>query len=337
MMKVPKVYIIAEAGVNHNGDIKEALRLVDLAHDSGADAVKFQTFKASGVATADAQKASYQKKTVRGNGNQLEMLKKLELDEAAHRCIIARCRQKKIDFLSTPFDMASVELLLKLGMKTFKVPSGEITNVPYLRKIAAVAQRIILSTGMANMDEIIFARDILMKTGFKNEDLTILHCNTEYPTPLQDVNLRAMLTIKERLKVKIGYSDHTVGIAAALAATALGAELIEKHLTSNRHQEGPDHKASLEPSEFKAMAQWIREVQLMLGDGIKLPSPSEKKNIVIARRSIVALHPIQKGEIFTEENLTTKRPAKGLSPIFWDQVMGKHAKRDFAVDERILL
>jgi len=332
-----KVYIIAEAGVNHNGDVQQALRLVDLAKACGADAVKFQTFKAAKVATACAQKASYQLKTQARGGNQLEMLKRLELDEKAHQRIIARCRQKKIGFLSTPFDEDSVDLLLKLGMKTFKVPSGEITNVPYLRKVASVAPRVILSTGMSTLQEIVFAVDVMVKAGLKKGHLTVLHCNTEYPTPWEDVNLRAMETIKERLNVRVGYSDHTTGILAALAAAALGAVIIEKHLTADRSQKGPDHQASLEPDEFKAMCEGIRGIEKMLGAGIKLPSPSEKKNMVIARRSIVAQRDIKRGELFTAENLTAKRPANGMSPIFWDRVIGRRAKRDFVMDEGIVL
>jgi N,N'-diacetyllegionaminate synthase len=331
------VYIIAEAGVNHNGNTQEALRLVDLAKAAGADAVKFQTFKAAKLVTAFAPKASYQLKTEGKKGTQLDMLKRLELDEKAHRKIIARCRQKKIEFLSTPFDESSVDLLKSLGLKTFKIPSGEITNVPYLRKVACVAKKVILSTGMSTLEEIMFAVNVMVKAGLNKDHLTVLHCNTEYPTPPQDVNLRAMVTVKERLNVRVGYSDHTTGISAALAAVALGAEIIEKHFTADCSQKGPDHKASIEPKEFKAMVDGIRKIEIMLGDGVKRPSLSEKKNIVIVRKSIVAQENIKKGELFTAMNLTTKRPANGLSPLLWDQVMGRRAKRDFMMDEGIVL
>ncbi|MDE2027161.1 MAG: N-acetylneuraminate synthase [Candidatus Omnitrophica bacterium] len=330
-------YIIAEAGVNHNGDVKQALRLVDLAKACGADAVKFQTFKAVNVVTSYAPKALYQREVAGRKENQLAMLKRLELDESAHHRILARCRQKKIDFLSTAFDMQSIDFLHRLGMKTFKIASGEITNIPYLRRVASVAQEVILSTGMSSLEEVIFAVDILVKAGQDKKSLTVLHCNTEYPTPPQDVNLRAMVTIRERLQVRVGYSDHTSGIWAALAATALGAMIIEKHLTVDRSQAGPDHKASLEAVAFKDMCEGIRQVEKMLGDGIKRPSPSEKKNMNIARRSIVAQRSICKGEAFTVDNVTVKRPGGGISPRLWDRVIGQRAKRDFQAEEAIVL
>lgn len=337
MGKKDKVYIIAEAGVNHNGSLAEARRLADLAKNAGADAVKFQSFRAEKIATAGALKVPYQLRSSKKITGQLSMLKRLELDASAHRELLAYCRRRKIDFLSTAFDEDSIDLLSRLGMKAFKIPSGEVTNIPHLRKVASVAQDVILSTGMSTMREVIFAVEVLQKAGIKKSRITILQCNTEYPTPPQDVNLMAMVEIKKSLGVNVGYSDHTLGIEAALAAVALGACVIEKHLTRDRHQKGPDHLASLEFDEFKAMVKAIRNIEMMLGDGIKRPSKSEQKNIINIRRSIVAKRDIRKGERFSQENLTTKRPAYGLSPVHWDRIIGRKAKINFRMNEAIKL
>ncbi|MDP2167701.1 MAG: N-acetylneuraminate synthase [Thermodesulfovibrionales bacterium] len=330
-----RTFVIAEAGVNHNGNIRIAEKMIDVAAEAGADAVKFQTFKAEHLVSRSAPKAEYQKKTTGRNETQHEMLKRLELSPAAHRQLISRCREKGIMFLSTPFDEKGVDLLNSFGLKIFKIPSGEVTNLPYLRKIGALKKNVIISTGMCNMAEIKDALEILIKAGTKKKDITVLHANTEYPTPAEDVNLRAMLTIKERLMVKVGYSDHTLGIEIPIAAAALGATVIEKHFTLDRDMEGPDHKASLEPNELKAMVKAVRNIDKALGDGIKRPSPSEIKNRPIARKSIVAARDIKKGDVFTEENLTAKRPGTGISPMRWDRVIGKKAKRDFRKDEAI--
>jgi N,N'-diacetyllegionaminate synthase len=309
--------------------------MIDAAVEAGADAVKFQTFKAEKVVSKHAQKAEYQKKTTTADESQLEMIKKLELDAAAHRTIIDYCKKKKIRFLSTPIDLESIDLLNELGLDIFKIPSGEITNLPYLRKIGSLKKEIILSTGMADLGEIEDALDVLMEAGTEIENITVLHCNTGYPTLMDDVNLRAMLTIAEAFGVRVGYSDHTLGIEVAIAAVAMGATIIEKHFTLDKNMEGPDHKASLEPDELKAMVRAIRNVEKALGNGIKKPSPSELKNKPIARKSIVAARNIQKGETFTEENLTVKRPGMGISPMRWDEVIGRKAKRDYKVDEVI--
>ena len=332
-----KTFIIAEAGVNHNGSIKIAKKLVKVAAQAGADAVKFQTFKAERVVSRYAPKAEYQKKTTPADESQLEMIKKLELDAAAHQALIDYCKTKKIRFFSSPFDRESIGLLNELGIDFFKIPSGEITNLAYLRKIGALKKEIILSTGMANLGEIEDALDVLMEAGTAREDITILHCNTEYPTPFEDVNLRAMLTIKAAFPgIQVGYSDHTPGIEAPIAAVAMGATVIEKHFTLDKNMEGPDHKASLEPHELKVMINSIRNIEKALGNGIKKPSLSEQKNIDIARKYIIAKTRINKGEMFTENNLSTKRTGRGgLSPMLWDTLIGRKASRDFKEDEEI--
>lgn len=333
-----KTIIIAEAGVNHNGSIELAKKLVDAAAEAGADYVKFQTFKANKIASKQAQKAAYQKQSTDVGESQLDMLKRLELDENAHLELIAYCREKDIAFLSTAFDFESIELLQKLGITLGKIPSGELTNLPFLRKMAKAFPEIILSTGMANMDEVKATINALFQAGTKKENLRILHCNTEYPTPFQDVNLKAMLTIEKELNVPIGYSDHTLGIEIPIAAVAMGAKVIEKHFTLDRTMEGPDHKASLEPSELKTMIDSIRNIELALsGNGDKLTSNSEQKNKEIARKSIVAGKKIVIGETLTEENLTVKRPGNGISPMLWDSVIGQKAPKDFEEDELIIL
>lgn len=332
-----KVLIIAEAGVNHNGDIDIAKKLVDVAAESGADIVKFQTFKSENCVSKNAQKAEYQLQTTNKQESQLDMIKKLELDLETHNILISYCKQKNIEFLSTPFDMESVDLLHNLGLKIFKIPSGEITNLPYLRKIGKYNKQVILSTGMANLGEIESAIAVLVDSGTKRENITLLQCNTEYPTPFADVNLKAMKSLKKAFRLPVGYSDHTPGIAIPLAAVGMGAKVIEKHFTLDKNMEGPDHKASLEPCELKAMVQGIREIELALGDGIKQTSASEAKNKPIARKSIVANCAIKKGEILSESNLYTKRPAGGISPMEWDKVIGTKAIRDFEPDEMIEL
>ena len=332
-----KTLIIAEAGVNHNGSIKLAKKLIDIAKDCGADAVKFQTFTAEKLVRFNAEKAVYQKETSGEDETQFNMIKKLELDVKTHKELINYCSKKGIIFLSSPFDLDSVDLLAKLGLEIIKIPSGEIVNLPYLEKIGKLKKRIILSTGMADLGEIKNALDVLISSGTEKNDITVLHCNTEYPTPYEDVNLNAMATIKRAFGVKVGYSDHTLGIEVPIAAVALGAEVIEKHFTLDKNMKGPDHKASLEPSELKAMVNGIRKIEKALGDGIKKPSKSEKKNIDIVRKSIVAIKPIKKGEIFSEENIGVKRPGTEISPMKWYEVIGKTAKKDFEIDEWIIL
>ena len=332
-----KTFIIAEAGVNHNGSLEMALKLIDVAVAAEADAVKFQTFKAENVIAVNAPKAGYQKETTGSGESQLEMVKKLEIDEAAHKKLLNHCQHKGIQFLSTPFDLESIDLLNRLEVEIFKIPSGEITNLPYLRKLGALKKRLILSTGMADLGEIEDALDVLTEAGTPLENITVLHCNTEYPTPFEDVNLRAMLTIGRAFGVAVGYSDHTPGIEVAIAAAAMGATVIEKHFTLDRNLSGPDHKASLEPNELKSMVQAIRNIEKALGTGIKNPSPSELKNKPIVRKSIVAARSIRKGETFTVENLTIKRPGTGISPMRWDEILKMKASRDFYKDEIICL
>ncbi|MFZ8805480.1 MAG: N-acetylneuraminate synthase [Candidatus Calescibacterium sp.] len=330
-----KTFIIAEAGVNHNGSVEIAKRMIEVAKECGADAIKFQTFKAEEVVSKYAPKAEYQKQTTGDIESHLQMLKKLELSFDDFIVLKEYCDKLGIMFLSTPFDFESIDFLNSLGLEIFKIPSGEITNLPYLEKIGKLRKKVILSTGMADLGEIEDALDILTSCGTKKEDITILHCNTEYPTPYEDVNLLAMLTIKEAFKVKVGYSDHTPGIEVPIAAVALGATVIEKHFTLDRNMQGPDHKSSLEPNELKAMVRAIRNVEKALGDGIKKPSPSEIKNKIIVRRSIVAKRNIKRGEIFNEENITVKRPATGISPMRWYEILGKTATRDYKEDEII--
>lgn len=328
-----RVFIIAEAGVNHNGDINIARRMVDEAVKAGADAVKFQTFKAENLVCKNASKAEYQLGTTDKNETQFDMLKKLELTDEMHIQLMDYCKAKNIMFLSTPFDIGSLYYLVDHGLDIIKLPSGEITNYPLLREAGKTKKEIILSSGMSTLEETGSAVQILMENGCR--DLIVLHCNTEYPTPYQDVNLQAMVTMKEKLGVRVGYSDHTQGIEVAVAAAALGAEVIEKHFTLDRNMEGPDHKASLEPGELCEMVKAIRNIELALGDGKKRPSDSEKKNINIVRKSIVAKCDIKAGSRFSENSLTTKRPGTGISPMEWEKVIGQTAKRDFRADEMI--
>ena len=338
MSKINHTIIIAEAGVNHNGSIDLAKKLVDAAVEAGVDYVKFQTFKADKIASKSAGKADYQKQTTGVAESQWEMLKKLELSEAQHHELIDYCQQKNIAFLSTPFDLDSIDLLQKVGITLGKIPSGEITNLPYLRKMAKTFPKIVMSTGMTSMEELKEALNVLLNAGLTKEDITILHCNTEYPTPFEDVNLKAMLTIGEATGVKIGYSDHTLGIEVPIAAVAMGATLIEKHFTLDNTMEGPDHKASLEPLALIAMVRGIRNIEKAIaGTGVKTPSVSEVKNKVIARKSIVAATNIKKGTLLTEDNLTVKRPGSGISPMKWDSVLGQKAVRNFKADELIEL
>ncbi len=329
------VFIIAEAGVNHNGSIELAKKLIDVASEAGANAVKFQTFKAEKLVSKKADKAAYQKETTDSNESQYDMIKKLELDLQTHQKLLAYCKTKNIMFLSTPFDHESIELLDNLGLRIFKIPSGEITNLPYLRKIGKLNKQVVLSTGMADMQEIEDALNILIRSGTSKNNITILHANTMYPTPMEDVNLKAMYTIGKTFDIAYGYSDHTLGIEVDIAAVAMGASVIEKHFTLDKTMEGPDHKASLEPLELKAMVKAIRNIELALGDGIKKPSPSETPNIIVARKSIVASQEILKGEPFTEDNLTVKRPGNGISPMKWNQVIGTIAEKNYTKDELI--
>lgn len=328
-------FIIAEAGVNHNGSVQTAKKLIDVAVEAGADAVKFQTFKTENLVSKNAEKANYQKETTNANESQYDMIKKLELDLEKHKELISYCNEKNIMFLSTPFDHESIALLDMLGLEIFKIPSGEITNLPYLRKIGKLSKKVILSTGMADIGEIEDALDILIGAGTVKEHITVLHANTMYPTPMEDVNLRAMVTIGNTFKVAYGYSDHTLGIEVPVAAVAMGASVIEKHFTLNKNMQGPDHKASLEPDELKAMVTSIRNIEKAFGDGIKKPSKSEKQNMKVVRKSIVASKEIKKGEIFTENNITIKRPGTGISPMRWDEVLGTIARKHYHVDDLI--
>jgi len=334
-LKYSKVFIIAEAGVNHNGSVDLAKKLIDVASAAGVDAVKFQTFKAENLTTKNAEKADYQKNTADQKENQFSMLKKLELSKEMHLELINYSKNKDIKFLSSPFDRDSIELLKGLGLEVFKIPSGEITNLLYLRHIGKLNKKIILSTGMSNMDEVKNALDILVNSGTKKNNITVLHANTEYPTPMEDVNLNAMVTIGKELDVNFGYSDHTLGIEVDIAAVAMGASCIEKHFTLDCNMEGPDHKASLEPNQLKAMVMAIRNIELALGGSVKKPSRSEIKNMKIARKSIVAKTKIKKDDILNEKNLTVKRPGTGISPMKWDEVMGTKAIKDYNADELI--
>jgi len=327
------IFIIAEAGVNHNGNIKLAKKLVDAAQSAGADAVKFQTFKAANLVSKVAQKADYQKESTETSESQLDMLKKLELSFAEFKELDKYCKEKGILFLSTPFDLESIDFLASMEVPIYKVPSGEITNLPYLIKIAKTGKPVIISTGMSNLEEVGLTLEVLRDHGAGT--ITLLHCNTQYPTPFEDANLKAMLTLQERFGYAIGYSDHTLGIEASLAAVALGAKVIEKHFTLDKSMDGPDHKASLDPQELKAMVTAIRNVEVALGDGIKQVSKSEKPNKEVARKSIVAKRDILKGETLTEDNLTVKRPGHGISPLKWFEVLGSKATRDFFADELI--
>jgi len=327
------VFIIAEAGVNHNGSVQLACKLIDAASASGADAVKFQTFKAENLVSKNAQKADYQKQATNQLESQLNMLKKLELDSNAHKKLINYCKKKDIVFLSTPFDHESIDLLNELELQIFKIPSGEITNLNYLRHIGSLGKEVILSTGMSTLEEIEKALIILTSAGTSKENITILHANTMYPTPMEDVNLRAMQTIQDKFDVAVGYSDHTLGIEVDIAAVAMGATIIEKHFTLDKAMDGPDHKSSISPDELKAMVSSIRNIEKALGSGIKKPSKSEKPNINMARKSIVASKYIKKGELFSEKNITTKRPGTGINPMNWDSILGKVAERDYQIDD----
>jgi N,N'-diacetyllegionaminate synthase len=332
-----KVIIIAEAGVNHNGDINLAKQLIDVAVDAGVDYVKFQTFKSESLVSKSAKKASYQiENTKDATENQLQMLKKLELSHQQHIELISYCEQKNISFFSTAFDLESLDYLKTLGLSMVKIPSGEITNLPYLRKAATLFSEVIISTGMSSIKDINNALNVFISAGIPKNKISILHCNTEYPTPMKDVNLYAMLTIHKEFEVTIGYSDHTLGIEVPIAAVALGAKVIEKHFTLDRNLPGPDQLASLEPNELKAMVQAIRNIELAIsGNGTKEPSESEKKNIEIARKSIVAKTTIKRGEFFSEMNITTKRPGNGISPMLWDELIGQVANKDFNKDDLI--
>ena len=327
--------VIAEAGVNHNGDLQLAFQLVEAAAQAGADVVKFQTFRAQGLATDQADKASYQKETTDKVEGQLDMLQKLELSPEQHLQLMDHCRASGIEFLSTAFDPVSIDLLDSLKLKRWKIPSGEITNLPYLRKIGSLKQPLILSTGMANLGEIEAAIDVLEQVGTSRDQITVLHCTTEYPAPLDEVNLRALQTIAQAFGVAVGYSDHTDGIAVPIAAVAMGATVIEKHITLDCSMEGPDHRASLEPDQFAAMVHGIRAIERALGDGIKRPTPSERVNLPIVRKSLVAARVIQAGEPFSVDNITAKRPGTGISPMHWDALIGRKAPRAYAPDELI--
>lgn len=333
------VYIIAEAGVNHNGDHDVACQLVEAAAKAGADAIKFQTFKAEELVTAQANKAAYQKETTGSDESQLEMLRKLELNEGAHDALIACCEQHGIEFLSTPFDGESLDMLLEMGVSRIKVPSGEITNLPYLRYVGSKGKQVIVSTGMTSLQEVRDAVTVLEQSGTSRAAITLLHCNTQYPTPFADANLEAIRTLcREFPDCQIGYSDHTAGISCPVAATALGAVLVEKHFTLDRTMEGPDHAASLQPDELTAMVRGIREIEEAMGDGVKQATPSEQANVAIARRYLVAATPIKEGEPFTPENVAAKRTgAGGLSPMMWDEVMASKAPRSFTAGECIEL
>lgn len=328
-----RVIIIAEAGVNHNGSFETAKQMVDVAKAAGVDYIKFQTFVSEKLVSVNAKMAEYQEQNTGKKESQLSMLKKLELSQEEFEELKAYCEEKEIGFLSTPFDLESIEFLNNLRMDFFKIPSGEITNYPYLVKIARTGTDVVMSTGMCEMEEIEQAVEVLRKNGTKN--ISLLHCNTEYPTPYEDVNLKAMDTLAKTFQVPVGYSDHTQGIEVPIAAVARGAVVIEKHFTLDKNMEGPDHKASLEPKELQEMVKAIRNIEKVLGSGEKKPSGSEKKNIAVARKSIVALKTIKKGEVFTENNLTVKRPGDGISPMLWEEIIGKAAKRDFEAEEKI--
>ncbi|MDF1589759.1 MAG: N-acetylneuraminate synthase [Gammaproteobacteria bacterium] len=329
------VFIIAEVGVNHNGSLDLAKQLVDVAEECGADAVKFQTFKAATLVTKTAKQADYQTANTGKQESQFDMLKRLELREADHQELVDYCQQKQIEFMSTPFDLQSIQFLNSLGVNRFKIPSGEITNYPYLKMVGSFNKEIVLSTGMATLADIEAALNLLIDSGTDKEKITILHATTDYPTQMQDVNLAAMQTIAQAFKVKVGYSDHTPGIEVPTAAVALGASVIEKHFTLDKNLPGPDHKASLEPQELKQMVQAIRNIEIALGDGIKRPSANEQKNMQVARKSLVALTDIKKGDTFSEQNLTVKRPGLGISPMRWNEVIGQAAQKDYQIDDLI--
>ena len=329
------VFIIAEAGVNHDGSIDNAYRLIDVAVEAGADAIKFQTFKAESLVSKNVDKANYQKQTTNESESQFEMIKRLELSVDAHKKLIKYCNDKNILFMSSPFDHDSIDLLDELGLKIFKIPSGEITNLPYLRHIGLLAKQVILSTGMSTLKEVGDALSILIDNGTKKEDITVLHANTMYPTPMEDVNLNAILTIQKEFNVAVGYSDHTLGIEVDIAAAAMGVSVIEKHLTLDNNMDGPDHKASLEPKDFIAMVSAIRNIEKALGNYEKKPSPSESINMDVVRKSIVANQVIKKGDVLSDNNITTKRPGTGISPMEWDKVIGTLAAKNYKIDDLI--
>ena len=329
------VFIIAEAGVNHNGSVDLAKQLIDVASDSGANAVKFQTFKAENLVVKNSQKAEYQKQTTNASESQFNMIKRLELDVETHKELIAYCQEKNIIFLSTPFDHDSINLLNDLNLQIFKIPSGEITNLPYLRHIGKLNKEVILSTGMSNLQEVEDALTVLISAGTQKNNITVLHANTMYPTPMGDVNLNAMLTIQKELGVAVGYSDHTLGVEVDIAAVAMGASIIEKHFTLDKTMNGPDHKASLEPEELKSMVASIRNIEKAMGNSEKKPSPSESINIEVVRKSIVASQDIKKGEVLTERYIAVKRPGDGISPMKWDSVIGSIAVKSYNSDDFI--
>ncbi len=334
-MQAFKTMIIAEAGVNHNGDLARALDMIDVAADAGADWVKFQTFKAEKIATQNAPKAQYQKITTDRNEDQLAMLRRLELLAADHEILIERCQQKGIGFMSTAFDDESLDLLIRLGQEIYKVPSGELTNLPYLRRIGSLNKQLVVSTGMANLSEIHDALNVLTEAGTPLEKITVLHCTSQYPAPFQEVNLHVIPALQMQLATNVGYSDHTLGIEVSIAAVALGATVIEKHFTLDRNLEGPDHAASLEPKELAEMVAAIRNIELSMGTSVKQATKSELDTALVARKSIVAARKIRCGEILNAENLTTKRPGTGISPMRWDELVGRVAHRDYEVDELI--
>jgi N,N'-diacetyllegionaminate synthase len=329
------VFIIAEAGVNHNGSIELAFKLIDAAVEAGVDAVKFQTFKAENLVSKNTQKAKYQIQTIDPSESQLDMLIKLELNVDVHKKLIKYCNAKGIMFLSSPFDHDSIDLLNELGLKIYKIQSGEITNLPYLRRIGSLAKQVILSTGVSTLKEVGDALAILVDSGTKKENITVLHANTMYPTPMEDVNLNAMLTIQKEFGVAVGYSDHTLGIEVDIAAVAMGASCLEKHFTLDKTMDGPDHKASLEPEELKAMVGAIRNIEKALGSSEKKPSPSESVNIKVVRKSIFANQNIKKGDLLTDKNIAVKRPGGGISPMQWDEVIGTISSKDYNADELI--
>ena len=336
-MKKNKTIIIAEVGVNHNGNVKLAKRLINIAKISGADYVKFQTFKAENLVCKNAKTVPYQTGNVRKKQTQFNLLKKLELSEIDHKKIIQHCKKKKISFISSPFDLESLNLLYHLKIFDIKIASGEINNYIFLKNIAKKAGRIFISSGMSTINEVSEAIKILLKNGAKKKHITVLHCHTDYPTKLNDVNLFAMKNMKKKFSIDVGYSDHTTGNETAIAAVALGAKVIEKHITLNKSMRGPDHKASMEPKDFYNYVKSIRNTETLLGSYLKKPTKSELKNKKLVRKSIVAKRNIKKGEIFSEFNTTCKRPEGGISPIYWNSVMGKKSKRQFRIDDFISL
>ncbi len=336
-MKRIKTLIIAEAGVNHNGDIKIAKKLIDAAVYAGADIIKFQTFSSVGLTTSSAIKSNYQKSETKPNETQQEMLSKLELTKENHLELINYCQKKGIEFLSSAFDNESISFLDSLNLKRWKIPSGEITNYPYLKFVGSKNKEIILSTGMSNMHEIEAALEIILESGCDKKNITFLQCNSQYPTPFEDANLRVIQTLKNKFKVNAGFSDHTIGIEAPIAAVAMGATIIEKHLTLNKNMEGPDHKASIEPDEFRDLVISIRNIEKAIGDGIKTVNPSESENKILVRKSLYAKKSIKKGERFTVENICLKRPGSGISPLLWNEVLKLNAKKNFEIDEQIVI